>query len=62
MQEVCLMEPHDIRFYETKIRDYIPDTIIDVHTHMHLKKYYLGMGDKEAEKIFYLNAKDLLEI
>lgn len=42
MQEVCLMEPHDIRFYETKIRDYIPDTIIDVHTHMHLKKYYLG--------------------
>lgn len=42
MEDICVMEPHDIAFYETKIRDYIPDTVIDVHTHMHLKKYYLG--------------------
>jgi len=41
-KQICFMEPHDIEFYETKIRDYIPEKIIDVHTHMHLKKYYLG--------------------
>ena len=36
------MEAHDLEFYETRIRDWIPDHIIDAHNHAHLKKFYMG--------------------
>ena len=39
---VCRMEEHDIAFYETRLRDFLPEKIIDIHTHIHLKKFYLG--------------------
>lgn len=41
-KSVCVMEPHDLEFYNTYLKNYLPDKIIDAHTHLHLKKYYLG--------------------
>ena len=42
MELINPIEPHDREFYETRIRDWLPEKIIDVHTHAHLKKFYLG--------------------
>ena len=39
---ICPMEPHDLTFYETHLKDFLPGKIIDVHTHLHLEKFYLG--------------------
>ena len=36
------IEPIDKQFYEQRIKNYLPDRIIDAHTHAHLKKFYLG--------------------
>ena len=36
------IEPIDKQFYEERIQKYLPEKIIDAHTHAHLKKFYLG--------------------
>ena len=41
-EPVCRIEPHDTAFYEEKLRDFLPEKIFDIHTHIHLKKFYLG--------------------
>ena len=37
MEIINPMEPHDIAFYETRIRDWLPEHIIDAHTHAHVE-------------------------
>ena len=39
---VSPIEPVDAAFYEEKLRDFLPEKIIDIHTHLHLKTHYLG--------------------
>ena len=42
MERINPIEPHDLEFYETRLKPYLPDRIIDAHNHAHLKKFYLG--------------------
>lgn len=42
MELINPIEAHDREFYETRIKDWLPDHIIDAHNHAHLKKFYLG--------------------
>jgi len=42
MELINPIEPHDKVFYETRIKDWLPEHIIDAHNHAHLKHFYLG--------------------
>jgi len=42
MEIINPIEAHDREFYEAKIKDWLPEHIIDAHNHAHLKKFYLG--------------------
>ena len=42
MEIINPIESHDRQFYEERIKDWLPDHIIDAHNHAHLKKFYMG--------------------
>ena len=42
MELINPIEAHDREFYETRIKDWLPEHIIDAHNHAHLKKFFLG--------------------
>lgn len=38
-QTLFEVAPHDAAFYEERIKDYLPDAIVDIHTHLWLTKH-----------------------
>lgn len=42
MEIINPIESHDRQFYEERIKNWLPDHIIDAHNHAHLKKFYMG--------------------
>lgn len=53
MSRVLKIEETDRLFYEEKLRDFLPDKIIDIHTHVWLEKFGIEAENSPVRTVFW---------